>query len=503
MTYGRPGVYISERFLPTPIAVGGTANAAGAAIGAFAKGPSAVTRITSWYDFVKNYGTYDAAYPATFGIAQFFANGGSELYVKRVLGSGAGKATVNIVNGATTVAVVTAKNSGSSGTNLRVELAATGVTNYYNLNVWEEAAVGGTSSSTLDDNLLETFNNVVFNSTTSADYVATVVNQGSAYITISVSTNATAPTAGLLPLTGSSLDGTAPVASDYVATVATNGTSEFDQVDRPLVIFAPEIISVLGATNGTTVLNGLIAWANSGMGFAVVDTDDGLTVANAITAATSYTASSQAAVYYPNYYIADPVARSSSALRLIGPAGAVAGLYLQNDRSAGPFKTPAGLQNNITGAIALERAFTSGDLDTLNSSVKPLNALRNLPGAGTVVMGGRTLKQDGTPNRYVGMRRSLIYIKKNIESLTQFALFENNDENLWARVITSVSVFLNQYNNQGGLRGNTPEEAYFIKCDQENNTPATIANGEVHIEIGVALEYPAEFVVINLSQKTA
>lgn len=500
MTYGRPGVYISERFLPTPITVGGTANAAGAAVGAFAKGPSTVTRITSWYDFVKNYGSYDAAYPATFGIAQFFANGGSELYVKRVLGSGAGKATVNIVNGATTVATVTAKNYGASGTNLRVQLTATGVTNYYNFTVYEE--VGG-QVGTADDNVLEVFNNVVFNSTTSSDYVATVVNQGSAYVTISVANNSLAPTAALLPLTGSSLDGSAPVAADYTATVATDGTSEFDQIDRPLVIFAPEIITVLGATNGATVLNGLIAWAAAGNGFAVVDTDDGLSVANAITAATNLTASSQAAVYYPNYYISDPVARSSQALRLVGPASAVAGLYLQNDRAAGPFKTPAGLQNSITGAIALERAFTSTDLDTLNSSVKPLNALRNLPGAGVVVMGGRTLKQDGTPNRYIGMRRSLIYIKKSLETLTQFALFENNDEELWSRIITTVSVFLNQYSNQGGLRGDTPDEAYFIKCDAENNTPATIANGEVHIEIGVALEYPAEFVVINLSQKTA
>jgi hypothetical protein len=36
MTYGRPGVYVNERLLPAPITTVGTANAAGAAIGAFA-----------------------------------------------------------------------------------------------------------------------------------------------------------------------------------------------------------------------------------------------------------------------------------------------------------------------------------------------------------------------------------------------------------------------------------------------------------------------------------
>lgn len=501
MTYGRPGVYVNERFLPTPIAVGGSANAAGAAIGAFAKGPSTVTRVTSWYDFVKNFGSFDAAYPATFGINQFFVNGGSELYVKRVLGAGAGQATVNIVNGATTVAVVTAKNYGSAGTNLRVQVSATGAANYFNLTVYEE--VGGNASSTADDAVLEVFNNVRFDLTTSADYVQTVVTQSSQYISLSVSTNGTAPAAAVYPLTGSSLDGTAPTATNYTAVVPADGTSEFDQIDRPLVIFAPEIISILGATNGTTVQNALIAWATAGQGFAVVDTASGLTVAQAITAAGNFTASSQAAAYYPNYYITDPTARSSSALRLVGPASAVVGNYLLSDRNNGPWKAPAGLSNDITGGVALERSFTSADLDNLNSNIKPLNAIRNIPGAGLVVMGGRTLKQDGTSNRYVNMRRSLLYIEKSLRDLTQFALFENNDERLWARIITTTSAFLNEYRNQGGLRGQVPDDAYFVKCDAENNPLSSIQNGEVHIEIGVALEYPAEYLVINLSQKTA
>jgi phage tail sheath protein FI len=101
------------------------------------------------------------------------------------------------------------------------------------------------------------------------------------------------------------------------------------------------------------------------------------------------------------------------------------------------------------------------------------------------------------------MRRSLNYIRRNLETMSEFALFENNDEKLWQRIRTSLGVFLNTYRNQGGLRGETPDLAFYVKCDAENNTQATIANGEVHIEVGVALQYPAEFVVINLSQKTA
>jgi phage tail sheath protein FI len=57
--------------------------------------------------------------------------------------------------------------------------------------------------------------------------------------------------------------------------------------------------------------------------------------------------------------------------------------------------------------------------------------------------------------------------------------------------------------NQGGLRGDTAAQAFYVKCDVENNPNESIAQGEVHIEVGVALQYPAEFVVINLSQKTS
>jgi phage tail sheath protein FI len=190
-------------------------------------------------------------------------------------------------------------------------------------------------------------------------------------------------------------------------------------------------------------------------------------------------------------------------LRKIGPSGAVAGLYIATDKQYGPFKAPAGIRASIRGAVALEKTFTSAELDTLNTGASPVNALRNLPGSGVVAMGARTLLQDGTANKYVNMRRSLNYIRKQLEGLTEFALFENNDEALWARLRSSIAVFLGDYRNAGGLRGATEADAFFIKVDSENNPQATIEQGEVHIEVGVALQYPAEFVVINLSQKTA
>jgi hypothetical protein len=112
MAYSRPGVYISERLLPPVLTGGVTANAAGAVVAPFAQGPETVTLVNSWYEFTKNFGGYNASYPATFQVGSYFANGGKELYVQRLLHTDADAAAVDIVTSAdATVATVTAKNA--------------------------------------------------------------------------------------------------------------------------------------------------------------------------------------------------------------------------------------------------------------------------------------------------------------------------------------------------------------------------------------------------------
>jgi phage tail sheath protein FI len=516
--YGRPGVYISEHLLPAPIAVTGTANAAGACIGKFGQGPETVTLVTSWYDFVKKFGGYNAAYPATFGVGSFFQNGGSELYVRRVLSTDVSTvaATVDIApaTGDVVVGTITAKNRGDDGNLIRVQFNKTSRSGYYNLVVYKEGGVSATDSSSSNDVVVESYNDILLNDAASSDFVETVVGMYSQYITIVIADPTTdpVPTASRLPLTNGA-NGPAPTSADYSAVI-----DDFSAVDRPLVLFVPEINVELDPADAADVIDDLISWAEGNNGFVVVDTEaalaaDGtpnLSVDSALVYADARSGHSPSAVYYPNIYISDPLGRSSSALRKIGPAGAVAGLYLFTDKATGPFKAPAGQRANIRGAVAVEKQFTSGELDQLNSGAQsggtvgaPINAIRNLPGAGVVAYGARTLLQDGTANRYVNTRRSLIYLKKSLNDLTQFALFENNDDKLWARLRASISVFLTSYQNQGGLRGTTPGQAFYVKVDAENNPDASIQQGEVHIEVGVALQYPAEFVVINLSQKTS
>ena len=502
--YKRPGVYISERLLPAPIAALGTAQAAGAVVGTFASGPTTATYVSSWYEFTKIYGGYNAAFPASFQVGAFFQNGGRELYVKRILPADASAAGVSIPRaaGQGNVLTIAARDKGTDGNNLRVKVTA-GVAGagYYDIAVYKEG-VAGTAQDISNDVLLELFENVVFAGVTLSDYAATVVNTLSSYIKITVDDAVNAPNTSVYPLTGGSNGGTI-VEADF-NDVTTGYQAEFNKIDRPLVVFLPALDVLMGANTASTIIAAAISWAaTDGKHFVVAETPAARTVSQALSVATALVGFSHSAVYYPHYYITDPVGRGASAIRLIGPAGAVTGIYLATDATVGPFKSPAGIGTTVAGAIALERAFTSTELDSMNVAVGPVNPIRQIPGAGLSVMGARTLKQDGTANKYVNMRRSLIFVRKKLNDLSQFALFENNDEQLWGRIQTSFSSFLNEYRNQGGLRGASAAEAFYVKVDAENNPDNLIAQGQVNIEVGVALQYPAEFVIITLSQKTA
>ncbi len=85
---------------------------------------------------------------------------------------------------------------------------------------------------------------------------------------------------------------------------------------------------------------------------------------------------------------------------------------------------------------------------------------------------------------------------------TQWIVFEPNDAALWARIRRDISSFLTMVWRSGALFGLTPEEAFFVKCDEETNPPAVRDLGQVVIEIGMAPTKPAEFVIFRISQWT-
>lgn len=489
MTYSRPGVYIQEVSLPQTIELADNGSAIGAFVGAASKGNTTVpTLLNSWTDFVKTYGGLDDAYPLTWAAYSFFANGGRQLYVQRLVGAGSVKATLTLQDSAVSPSNtlrVDAINAGAWGNNISVSVTAGGAVDRFNLIV----AFAG--------NTVERFDDLSITSTDSR-YALSMVNGTSSYITLANLNSVSAapyPKPTSLTALASGANGAALAAADFVFT-------SFDPIDSPLVLNVPDA-AYLNDANSTLVANTLISYCETrGDCFAVVDSPSGKSVAQAKTySAALGSTKGQTAMYYPWLVMGDPLKSAPGATRLQAPGAAMVGQYLATDASRGVFKAPAGYGNRLALAVSLEKQLTNAELDTLNTGAAPVNAIRQVPGAGIIVMGARTLNNT-VANRYVNVRRSLIYVKKELERLSAFAIFENNDQRLWSQLRVTLGTFLRDYWQNGGLRGSTTAEAYYVKCDATTNTPADILNGTVNIEVGVAIQYPAEFVVIKLGQIT-
>jgi len=93
-----------------------------------------------------------------------------------------------------------------------------------------------------------------------------------------------------------------------------------------------------------------------------------------------------------------------------------------------------------------------------------------------------------------------LFIRKSIDHGTQWVVFEPNDRTLWAKIVRNVTAFLTNVWRDGALFGSTPEEAFYVRCDDETNPPDERAVGRVTTEIGVAIVMPAEFVIFRIEQ---
>lgn len=519
-TYSRPGVYVQENILQQSTAVNDRSDAIAAFIGSLPIGPDQPTLVRSWAQFVKTFGGLNYSYPTTVAVNSFFANGGRDTYIQRVSGSGAGTAQVVIPNSTTAATTLTVKASskGSWATStgsfsLAVTVTAGVSTGRFNINVFGPPLTLTPNDAT--SNILETYTDLSMNKTDSR-YAVAVVNAFSAYITLTDAV--TSPTSnGLPPATGatvynpagSSLDGSAITATDITGLL-----TNFDSLRTPLIMNAPDAVGTVAGygsgitsdSSATTIHTGLIAYAETrGDCFVVMDTPYGKSATDALTFATSSIAGAtgaNGAMYYPWLQVPDQSKSIPGITTYIPPAGAVIGQYQANDASRGVFKAPAGYSARLNTPVGLEKRLTNAELDSLNvgsTTGVPVNAIRVVPGAGIVIMGARTLANT-IPARYVNIRRSLIYIKKEVTDRTGFAIFENNDELLWANIRTKLHAFLRGYWAQGGLKGATPNQAFFVRCDETNNSASDVANGRVNIEVGLALQYPAEFIVITIGQ---
>ncbi|MET8119966.1 phage tail sheath subtilisin-like domain-containing protein [Micromonospora sp. NPDC005189] len=199
------------------------------------------------------------------------------------------------------------------------------------------------------------------------------------------------------------------------------------------------------------------------------------------------------AFYYPWLRVRDPI---SGELELTPPSGHLAGIWARTDALRGVHKAPA--NEPVRGAVDLGYLVTRPEHDVLNP--KGVNVIRYFAGEGIRVWGARTLAAEASEWRYLNVRRLSIAIEQAIANGTRWMVFEPNDFTLWRSIRRDIGAFLTRVWRDGALLGRSPEEAFFVKCDEETNPVDVRDAGMVIAHIGIAVVKPAEFVVFKLSQ---
>ena len=205
------------------------------------------------------------------------------------------------------------------------------------------------------------------------------------------------------------------------------------------------------------------------------------------------------AVYFPWVRMLDPTGQTTTPID-VPPSGFMAGVYARTDASRGVWKAPAGTLATVAGARGLTADLTEGAHGDLNNDPKSVCVIRTYPSVGIVAWGARTMSNN-PEYKYIPVRRLAIMLRVSLYEGLQWAVFEPNDEPLWSQIRLNIGTFMNRLFLQGAFQGATPSEAYFVKCDSETTTQADIDAGVVNVNVGFAPLKPAEFVVVQISQK--
>jgi len=487
--------------------------------------------VTNWSQYVERFGNFVEGAYLPHSVYGYFLNGGTRCYVVSV--KTIPKAQAALLNGEGKPALVArAKSAGFDGQRLRVKVeapaadasaapkkggakaadgaeapaapAASGSPAPFTVTVEREKTSGGwaTQEVVRDVTLAE----VTRDDGSKSVGVAYKDNKAPTLIDLVIPDGA-APLASLWPreqqqtLSIESRLLSAATVSDFQGEVTERtGVEGLEAIDDITMVVVPDLMTMmpgqkLDLPTIKAVQTNIIAHCEKmGDRVAVLDAPPGLSpqAVKKWRVDTAGYDSSYAALYYPWIEVSDPVTNRPIN---IPPSGHMAGVWARNDNTRGVHKAPA--NEVVRGATGLAYNITKGEQDTLNPN--GVNCIRAFPGMGIRVWGARTLSSNPSW-RYINVRRLFNFVEKSIERGTQWVVFEPNEPRLWGRVRRDVSAFLSTVWRDGALFGLTPDQAYYVKCDEELNPAASRDMGRLIIEIGMSPVKPAEFVIFRISQ---
>ncbi len=221
--------------------------------------------------------------------------------------------------------------------------------------------------------------------------------------------------------------------------------------------------------------------------FAILDAVHHQDIELVITQRNKVLASPYGALYYPWISV------SSGGGTLVPPCGHIAGTYSRSDQRVGTHKAPA--NEVIEGIIDLSYHPTRVQQERLYQA--RINELRAMRGRGIRVWGSSTLSNDPAW-RYINVSRLFITVGRWLERFMIGIPFEPHDFRLRLRIQREVNAYLDGLFQQGAFIGESPEQAFYVKCDADTNQSTIYDQGRIITEIGLVPAVPGEFVVARV-----
>lgn len=502
-TFLSPGVYVEEVDRgPKPIE--GVSTSVAAFIGFTEKGPlNEPTLVTSWPRFEDIFGGFLPGAFLPYSVFGFFDNGGEICYVLRLPttkdGQMAefppGRAAIELPArqpGVGPSLLVVAKQKGDAGAAISVEIRG-GKGDTFTLIARSEAKEEVFSGVTLGRRGKTTL--ATLNET--SELVQVQVLESSARLKDRFPV---VGTYGLAMPGTTALEKVEVNAETFKGDVlARRGIGGLEVIEEVTLVCAPDLMRVYesGVLDDDGLKSAQLAMIahceNMGDRMAILDAPPGLNpqqVAKWRRDEAGYN-SKYAALYYPWIEIVDVDGKPL----MLPPCGHVAGIYARVDSEQGIHKAPA--NEVLHGALGVAMLVTKDEQDILNPL--SVNCIREFPGRGVRVWGARLLSSDPAW-RYINVRRLFNYVEESVREGTQWVVFEPNEPFLWGQVTRDINAFLRSVWRSGALAGTSPEQAFYVKCDEELNPPLIRDQGQLIIEIGLAPTKPAEFIIFRISQ---
>ena len=227
------------------------------------------------------------------------------------------------------------------------------------------------------------------------------------------------------------------------------------------------------------------AWATNNNGLGLPTGDGNLGIGD-----------SYAAAFYPSCLTFDPTGSTV----VTYPSHMMTRTIIRNDEVAYPWLAPAGVRRGL-----IDNAIQLGYLESITGTFVPLSvgqALRDtlyqhninpitfVPGAGLTNFGNKTLQGTATALDRINVARLICYMRSRLSTIGKQYLFEPNDQQTRSQITNTITSLLIDLVAKRGVYD------YLVVCDDTNNTPTTIDQNQLWVDIAIEPVKALEFIYI-------